>query len=54
MTARKSWTIWCDRCGESDGSDLGAETARERRRELMDQGWKVNQLGGRDYCEGCK
>jgi len=53
MSARKSWTINCDGCGDSDGGDLGAETADERRRELRHDGWHINLPGGRDVCPDC-
>lgn len=53
MSARKSWTIWCDGCGESDGGDLSAETAQERREDLRHEGWRVNLPGGKDLCPDC-
>lgn len=54
MSATKSWSIHCDGCGESDGGDLGATTAGERRRDLVRDGWSVNAPGGTDWCTDCK
>lgn len=59
MSAIRSWTIQCDGCGNSDGGDLGAQTAAERRRDLaFDYGdgaqWSVSAPGGTDWCGECR
>lgn len=52
MSWRRSITVWCDECGESDGGDLGTETVAEMRGDLRAHGWV--HLNGRDLCDGCK
>lgn len=54
MRARRSWTIHCDGCGESDLGGMGAETAEERRADLARDGWSVSAPGGTDWCPECK
>lgn len=59
MSAWKSWTICCDHCSDSDGGDLGAETAQERRDDISKREpdpayrWHCNLPGGRDVCGDC-
>lgn len=54
MSATKSWTINCDGCGLSIGTqDLGDRTAKEAREQAKFDGAHVNLAGGRDICAVC-
>lgn len=54
MSAIPSYTVLCDGCSEVGGSmDLGCPTAARARAEAVRDGWRVGQIGGKDFCAAC-